>query len=113
MDFRKEIPILDDRKEESTKILKTHPGKTPVIMEPKNSAHILQQSRFLVPKNYTFHEFMFHVRKRMQIGPMNSLYITTGNQIPSIDKTIGKIYEDYKDLDGFLYVKYSSESVLG
>ena len=113
MEFKKETRSLEERKDEALKILSAHATKIPVILEPHNSAHVLQQSRFLVPKNYTFQEFVFHIRKRMQIGAMSSLYITTRNQIPAMDHSIGKVYEEFKDPDGFLYAKYSSETVLG
>ena len=43
-----------------------------------------------------------------------SLYIVVGNaHMPAMNKTIKQIYSELKDPDGFLYITYSSEAVLG
>ena len=113
MELKTALPSLADRTAEATKVLQAHPTKIPVIIEPRASANVLQQTRFLVPRYYTFHELLFHLRKRMQLKPMSALYITVGNQIPRMDTKLEELYAEFKDADGFLYVKYSTEALLG
>jgi len=35
------------------------------------------------------------------------------NSMPPTGATIGSIYEEHKDADGFLYITYASESTFG
>lgn len=117
MDFKKEIPDLKERQSEFERIINNHPNKIPVIVQPaKNSKNTLKitQNKFLVPKMFTFHEFLFQVRKRLGLQSHESLYVVVaGYHFPSLDRTMSSVYLDYKDEDGFLYVNFSSEAVWG
>jgi len=117
MDFRKEVPDLQTRKQESQNLCQNHPNKAPVIIQPSNipqNTLRIPQNKFLVPMLYTFHEFLFHLRKKLQMSSNESLYIVVGNaHMPAMNKTIKQIYSELKDPDGFLYITYSSEAVLG
>lgn len=112
-----ENPNLSQRKKESQDLINSHPGKIPVIIKPESSIrnHFqIQQSRFLVPSLYSFHEFIFLIRKRLQLKQSESLYISVGlNSFPSLSRSLSSIYSEYKDPDGFLYMNYSSEATWG
>ena len=115
--FKEEVSNFASRKEESRKLLISYPDKIPLILEPyetSNNAYKLEQSRFLIPKLYTFHEFIFHIRKRLTLKNSESLFLTVaGNHFPSMSRTISSIYNEYQDADGFLYLSYSSQPVWG
>ena len=56
---------------------------------------------------------MFAVRKKLQLKPEQSLFLTiNGTMVPSMD-TLDMIHAKYAYLDGFLYVNYSFENTFG
>ena len=115
--FKSEISAVQDRKEESEKLLISHPEKIPVIVEPHNSSsnsYHIKQNKFLVPRLYTFHEFIYLLRKKLLLPRSEALYITVAyTNFPSLSRNMNSIYSEYKDSDGFLYVCYSSEAIWG
>mmetsp|Transcript_14176 Transcript_14176/g.14244 ORF Transcript_14176/g.14244 Transcript_14176/m.14244 type:complete len:119 (+) Transcript_14176:49-405(+) len=117
MEFKKELPEFETRRLEANRLLEIHPTKLPIIVEPissKNNAYGFIQNRFLVPKNYTFHEFIFHLRRRLELDRTDALYVLVSQKhLPALDRNMISIYEEFQDLDGFLYVNYSSEAILG
>lgn len=115
--FKSEMPSLQNRKQESDKLLANYSDKLPIILEPYSSSgnrYLIKQNKFLVPKLYTFHEFIFLIRKKLTLLKSESLFITIGNSyFPALNRSLVSIYNEYKDSDGFLYVFYSSEATWG
>lgn len=115
--FKDEMPSFSSRKEESSKLLSNYPDKVPIIVESQSSGkneYKLDQNRFLVPKLYTFHEFIFHIRRRLILKNSDSLFMTVAeNYFPAMNRTLSSIYNEYQDADGFLYITFSSQPVWG
>lgn len=72
-----------------------------------------------VPNNNNFNllsvsQFLGIIRNRMKLGPSKALFLLINNRtMISISRTVGQIYEEYKEHDGFLYVTYASQEVFG
>lgn len=49
----------------------------------------------------------------MGLSPEETLFIFSGSSVLSSNTLITAIYEKHKDIDGFLYVKYSGENTFG
>lgn len=45
--------------------------------------------------------------------PEYGLFIFINNIIPSQHESVSTIYEQHKDVDGFLYITYSGENTFG
>ena len=74
----------------------------------------LDRNKYLVPQDITMGEFMFVIRKRMNLSPEKSIYMFVGNEsLAPVSHTMGMIYDHHKDNDQFLYIRYSSESTFG
>ena len=73
----------------------------------------LEKSKFLVPENITYGEFLYIIRSRIQLGAEKALFLFVNNTIPSATENMKDIYEKNKDVDNFLYCFYSSESTFG
>ena len=95
--------------------LKKYPDRIPVICERANRlAPKLDRNKYLVPQDITMGEFMFVIRKRMNLSPEKSIYMFVGNEsLAPVSHTMGMIYDHHKDNDQFLYIIYSSESTFG
>ena len=56
---------------------------------------------------------MYVIRKRIHLSEEKALYLFINNSIVPVSKDLGTIYEEKKEKNGFLYIKYDSESTFG
>ena len=105
-----------ERLNESTRVLEKYPDRIPVICEKnqkqKNLPNI-DKTKYLVPYDLTIGQFMFVIRKRLNLQPTEALFLFVENIIPPSAAFIKNIYNKYKDADGFLYITYSKENTFG
>uniref|UniRef100_A0A452J2F3 Microtubule associated protein 1 light chain 3 gamma n=1 Tax=Gopherus agassizii TaxID=38772 RepID=A0A452J2F3_9SAUR len=53
-------------------------------------------------------------RTRMSLTATQAFYLLVNNKnLPSMSMTMGEVYRDHKDEDGFLYVTYASQETFG
>ena len=108
---------FSERKSESEKIRKKYPDRIPIICEKsvRNSLLLpdLDKSKYLVPHDLTIGQFMYVIRKRLKLDASEALYLFANGHIMTCSNTIGMAYDNYRDSDGFLYLKYSKESTFG
>ncbi len=111
----KEVHNLDTRINESKKIIFKYPGRIPVIVEKSNSCELpdISKKKYLVPTDLTMSQFIYIIRKRIEIDASKSLFIMVNDHLVPSAKSMGIIYEDDKDEDGFLYMTYTSENTFG
>ena len=106
---------FDSRQKESQKILLKYPTRIPIIVEKCKGCNLndIDKIKYLVPKDMYISQFVFVIRKRIQLDSSQSLFITVNNSLVIGNHTVGAIYEDKKDEDGFLYIVYTSENTFG
>ena len=107
---------LKDRFEESDRITKKYPDRIPIICERNNKIRDIPEidkNKYLVPDDLTIGQFIYVIRKRLKLDSSKALFFYINNMIPSSNQIIKEIYYYYKDIDGFLYITYSSESTFG
>jgi len=110
----KEKYTVEIRTKESAKIKTKYPDRIPVIAAfDKKSNIVLQQNKFLVPKDITMSQFIYVLRRRIKIEPYQALYCFINNTIPTSSNTMDMIYESLKEQDGFLYIYFSLENTFG
>jgi len=106
---------FEERTVESQKIMAKYPERYPVIVEKTSSCKLrtINKNKFLVCKDMTMSQFVFLIRKRIQLDQSQSLFVLVNNQVASGNTPMGKIYNDHKDEDGFVYMVYTSENTFG
>lgn len=107
---------LSKRKNNCDTILIKYPDRIPVIVEKDKSSRNLNdidKNKFLVPYELTLGQLLHIIRQRCNLDPSQSLYLFCGNTLPPTSQTIGNIYQDQKDEDGFLYITYCAENTFG
>ncbi|XP_068695975.1 gamma-aminobutyric acid receptor-associated protein-like 2 [Montipora capricornis] len=111
----KEEHSLESRCHESAKIRSKYPDRIPVVVEkaPKSSIQDIDKRKFLVPSDLTVAQFMYIIRKRIQLPPEKAMFLFVNKVLPTTSSTMGAIYEEHKDEDGFLYIAYSGENTFG
>ena len=74
----------------------------------------ITKSKYLVPCDLTVGQFMFVIRKRLALKPDKGLFLMSesGKMLPS-SHSMSHVYESNKDIDGFMYFVYTTESTFG
>jgi GABA(A) receptor-associated protein len=105
------------RKEESDRVIQKYPERIPIICEKNKQASKgcpdIDKKKYLVPRDLTMGQFLYVVRKRMNIPAEKAIFLFVGNMIAPSTSTINNIYNYHADKDGFLYITYSFENVFG
>ena len=114
--FKRENPVLQNRRKQSEDLLRKYPQKIPVILEkdPNCKINEISKKKFLCPITQTISHFNAIIRGTAELDPTEALFLlVNGNNSIIGDVTMGEIYEKNKDEDGFLYIVYSSELAWG
>ncbi|XP_013417087.1 autophagy-related protein 8 [Lingula anatina] len=111
----KEENTFETRKCESDKIRSKYPDRIPVVVQkaPRSNIPEIDKEQFLVPSDLSVAQFMYIIRKRIELPPERNLFLFVNKVLPTTSATMGSIYEEHKDEDGFLYVAYSGENTFG
>ncbi|XP_041375462.1 gamma-aminobutyric acid receptor-associated protein-like 2 [Gigantopelta aegis] len=111
----KEEHTFEQRKAESNKIRSKYPDRIPVIVEKDAKSQIqnIDKRKFLVPNDISVAQFMWIIRKRIQLASEKAIFLFVGKVLPQSSASMGQVYEDHKDDDGFLYIAYSGENTFG
>ena len=108
---------FQQRKEESTKIIKKYDDRIPIIVtkDPKCATlNDINKNKFLAPSDLTLGQFLVVIRKRINLQESEALFVFVNEStLATTASTIGQLYEDYQDEDGFLYFLYCSENAFG
>lgn len=109
---------VSERKSESQRIKDKYPDRIPIICEKslmKNSSTIpnLDKTKYLVPKDLTIGQFIWVIRKRLKLEPSEALCLFANGHMMTSSSTMNVVYDNHKDVDGFLYLKYCNENTFG
>ncbi len=116
MNFIKQYS-LQDRREEALRVIEKYPDRVPIVCErSKNAAKDCPQidkTKYLVPHDLSVGQFIWVIRKRMQLPPEKALYLFINGSIPTSSSIMGEVYQTYKSEDQFLYITYALENTFG
>ncbi|CAN4116663.1 unnamed protein product [Withania somnifera] len=112
--FKLEHP-LERRQAESSRIREKYPERIPVIVERAEKSDIsdIDKKKYLVPADLTVGQFVYVVRKRINLSAEKAIFVFVKNILPPTAALMSAIYEENKDEDGFLYMTYSGENTFG
>jgi len=113
--FYKKSNSFEKRNNESNNIIQKYPDRIPIIVEKSyhSNINLIDKSKYLVPKDMTIGQFVYIIRKRIDMKSSQALFIYINNKLPPTSNLISTIYNENKDDDGFLYIKYSGENTFG
>lgn len=115
----KELYSLERRKGEAENILVKYPDRIPIIVqlhqkEKLGDIRSLDKKKYLVPADLTVAQFQYVIRRRLRIPPDQSIFFFTKiDTILGVNAQIGLVYDDLKDEDGFLYIRYAFHETFG
>lgn len=93
------------------------PDRIPVIVTRHSKAATdvpdLPKRKFIVPRDLTIGQFLYVIRKHIQLPPEKAIFLFIGDILPNGVATIAELYHQYKSPDKALHVIYTSESTFG
>ncbi|MAR50970.1 MAG: hypothetical protein CML42_07580 [Rhodobacteraceae bacterium] len=99
---------------ESSKIIGKYPDRIPIICERiGDTVPDIDRKKYLVPGDLSIANFMYVIRKRIKLSPEISIFLFVNESMVPCSELMSKCYEEHKDQDGFLYIKYGGESTFG
>ena len=77
--------ILEMRQQESSEIRAKYAQRTPVIVQKAPKSHIqeIDKHSFLVPADLTVAQFMYIIRKRIQLPPEQPMFLFVNKVLPA------------------------------
>ena len=105
---------FEERTNESQKVIGKYPERIPVVVEPLNIDTVkIDKNKFIVSKDMTFGQLIYIIRKRIKVDSSVALFFSVNGNLCTGNSDILSIYEEYKNEDNFLYVKYTTENTFG
>lgn len=106
---------FENRCKDSKDLITKYPERVPVIVQKQETSDVedIDKNKYLVPCNLTVGQFVYVIRKRMKMPPEKAIFIFVNNEIPMQSTLISSVYQESKDNDGFLYIKYAGENTFG
>lgn len=107
----------EERCNECNKIKQKYPTRIPVICEksPYSKLKEVKKVKYLVPNDMPVSQFIFIIRKGIQLSQTSSLFILVNGKNSIVgNQNMNEVYLRYADKeDGFLYVMYAEEESWG
>ena len=105
---------FEKRLNESKWIIEKYPDRVPIICERiTNNVPQVDRKKYLCPGDLSLANFMYVIRKRMNLSPEKSLYLFVNDKMIPCSSLLASIYDSEKSDDGFLYINYGGESTFG
>jgi GABA(A) receptor-associated protein len=115
---------FNKRVKSSSLVMARYKDRIPVIVQLTKSSRlpsdILNQIKYLVPKDNAFQSFQILIRRRVEIrnkiknlASEGLFFFTENGHLPIQTQTMSQIYEQYKDEDGFLYIYIDTLETFG
>ncbi|XP_067244859.1 microtubule-associated proteins 1A/1B light chain 3C [Chanodichthys erythropterus] len=113
----KQRKCLATRKDEVCNIRSKFPNKLPVIVErylQEKKLPLLDKTKFLVPNELTLGQFLSLLRSKIALEASQALYLLiSGRNMSCLSTSMGEVYSQFRDPDGFLYITYASQDMFG
>ncbi|KAI5858878.1 autophagy protein Atg8 ubiquitin like protein [Tricharina praecox] len=73
----------------------------------------LVSSVFLCPPDLRLSEFMYNVRRKTKMPANIAVFLMADGLLVSLATTMGELYQQARDDDGWLYIVWTEESTFG
>jgi GABA(A) receptor-associated protein len=104
-------------RDEAEKLMRKYPDRIPIIVSKNPNSTTtpeIDKNRFLCPCDLTLGQFLYVIRKRLQLSPEKGLFLFVDKEVLGTGTLVAQAYENYQcKEDGFLYMVYSCENVFG
>lgn len=103
---------FEERKKSSEIIMEKYLDAVPIIVDCKSNIK-LNKKKYIVPKNLNINQFIYTLRKKINIDSSQSIFLLCNNTMILNNQNVINIYNKYHNPDGFLYIILTLENVFG
>jgi len=114
-EYKSTVP-LEQRQKETADIRSMYPGKLPIFLEKFRKSALPQIGKYkcLAPRDNSMTGFIRGLRKKFKLDSTQGLFVFVGGRdLVTGDTLISELYERNRSEDGFLYLVYNEQPVLG
>ena len=105
---------LDARLKDAHKIkVKYNNERIPIIVDAIETDFKINKNKYLVPINLKMSEFMYILRRHINILEEECIFILCNNKLVNMLSTMYELYSQEKDNDNFLYLVITKENAFG
>lgn len=97
-------------------LLIKYPNRVPVIVQKSEHCKTvpdIDKTKYLVPHEYTLGQFVYTLRKRINLKSNVAMFVFVDNILPATSDTMLHLYNQYKSSDNMLHITYSGENTFG
>jgi GABA(A) receptor-associated protein len=101
---------------EVDRLREKYPGRIPIFVTKAPGAKDipnLTKHKFLVPSTLCIGQFVYIIRRQIQLPPEKALFIFVNNNLPPSTTLLSELYAIHKSPDGGLRMTYTSENTFG
>ena len=114
----KQNSSLESRMDTSKKILNKYPDRVPIIVFKNNrnndkNLNDIEKNKYIVPSNINVSNFSVILRNKINLSSKEAIFLLVNNVLPPNTMSIGELYRQHADEDGFLYIIYCKENTFG
>ena len=108
---------LQERIIYSNRLIYKHPDRVPVIIEKGEIE--LENYKYLLPKDMFICNFLSIIRTKLNktFDSRKAIFTFVKGEkdyfLIKLNETFKNVYNDYKNVDGFLYIKFGVENTFG
>jgi len=111
--FKRDVPYFK-RKEMADKINDKFFDRIPVYMGRHNKCRVtLKHYKYLVPEELTVNQMRTKLMYNDTLDSRKAIFFYCNDRLITGNSNIRDIYNKYKSDDGFLYITFCDESVMG
>lgn len=107
---------IEERKHETERIRHMYPDKLPVFLQKYKRSGLpdVVKNKCLAPMDSSMSGFTRGLRKKFQLDSTQTLFVfVNGRELVTPDTQLAQLYERWRNEDGFLYLVYNEQPVLG
>jgi GABA(A) receptor-associated protein len=93
-----------------------YPDRIPIFVTKASNARDIPdipKHKFLAPTSLSISQFIYIIRRQIQLPPEKALFVFINNTLPPSNTTLAEMYSVHKSPDGALRMVYTSENTFG
>ena len=99
---------------DSRNIIQKHPDRIPIIVRTRDNSIKLDKCKYLVPEDLSINQFLYVIRKRIDLNEKQGLFLLINDLVPPSTKNVRELFNEHMNTSiEMLVVDISRENTFG